>query len=139
MPETVEGHIWQALLSQLQVMAADIALPIAWPNKNFTAPADRKFLRVQHVPNSVTRTRIGSAEPHQRLGILLIAVHWPKNTFGVPVVEMAGQVAQHWPADLVMRSGDIAVRITQAPRVGDLMDEDAGVMIPVEIFWEAYA
>lgn len=139
MAETVEGHIWAALLSQLQVMAADIALPIAWPNKNFTAPADRKFLRVQHVPNTVTRRALGSNGAHRRIGILLITVHWPKDTFGVPLVEMAGKVAEHWPADLTMASGGVAVRITQDPQVGNLMDEDAGAVVPVEIFWECFA
>lgn len=137
MADTAEAQIMEALFARVGSLAFVPALPIAWPNLNFTPPSSQKFLRVVFVPNIANRLFIGSADPHQHLGLLQISVHWPKNQGETDPRDIAGKVAAHFPADL--RLAALGIRITKKPDVADLIVEDARVQIPITIEWECWA
>lgn len=134
---STESKIMAALFARAATLAP--ALPIAWPNLSFTKPADGKYLRVSFIPNTADRIFIGSTDPHRFLGMLQVDVMWPLGQGQTEPLERAGAVAEHFPADLRLTSDGVAVRVRKHPDVGPLLVEDAGVMVPVTIEYEAWA
>lgn len=138
-PTTVEGKIARAVTNRVTTLGLD--LPIAWQNVTFkpeTDAPDGKWLRVQHVPNTVERMQIASDGAHRFLGLLQVTVHWPKGDGEIEPREIAGQIVAHFPCDLTLTEDDVSVRITQRPRAGDMLIESAGAMVPVMISYECY-
>jgi len=136
MATTTEAAILEALFARVATLDVG-GLPISWPNLSFAPPDDGKFLRVAMIPNATDRLCIGSDDPHQHQGLLQVSVCWPIDKGEDAPREIAGQVAEHFPADLQL--GDLPVRVTQAPSVGPLMTETSRVQIPVTISWQAFA
>lgn len=139
MASGVDSKIMAALFGRLATLALSPALPIAWPNLSFTAPASKKFLRVQYVPNVTNRRFVNSDGRHEYLGLLQVSVQWPIGTGEAQPREVAGKVADQFPADLRLLIADGYVRIAQDATVSDLIVEDAQVQIPVIIQWSAWA
>jgi Bacteriophage related domain of unknown function len=141
MAQTVEGAAQEALFARLAALVLSPVHPVAWPNLVFTKPADNRFLEARFVPNSVIRLLIDSDGPHQRNGFLQVNVRDAPNK-GSVVVDVAGRVAAHFPADLQLQHvSGIVVRITAAAQVGPMMVEDTppGVMVPVLVPFEFWA
>lgn len=134
-----ETDIMAALFARLSTFAASPALPVAWPNIAFSPPADQRYLRVVFVPNAVNRLLIGSAGPHQHLGLLQVDVMWTKGVGEAGPRGVAGAIAAHFPCDLRVSAGALRVRIAKRPEVRDLIVGDARVQIPVMVEWEAFA
>ena len=132
-------NIEKALFARLNALVLSPVLPIAWPNKSFDKPADQKYLRAVFVPNTANRVLIGSAEPHQLLGLLQVSVYWTKNDGEIAARAIADAVAAHFSCDLRLTFGAQRVRITKQPDVRDMIVEDAAIQIPVMIAWEAWA
>lgn len=139
MADTTEGRIFAALMMRASGLSS-LGLPIAWPNVDFTPPADGKYLRIQHVPNATQRQWIASDGVHRYLGILQVSVFWPKgqNEGELRPREIAGQVAAHFPCDHLMTEDDVSVRVMERPTVADMLVEDSRVHIPVSIQWECF-
>lgn len=135
MATSPEGKIEAALMKR--VATNPLSLPIAWPNVDFNVPASRKYLRVQHIPNTVTRQHINSDGAHRFLGILQVSVHWPKDVGGIAPREAAGVVVAHFPCDLKLIEDGVEVRIMQRPTAEDVLIGDADVQIPVMIQYES--
>lgn len=138
MATTPEGCIFKALTDRAEGLSS-LGLPISWPNVDFTPPADQKYLRVQYVPNTTTRQWIASEGRHRYQGLFQVSVFWPKGPGEHAPREVAGQVAAHFPCDLIMVEDTIEVRVTERPHVADMLIEDAAVHIPVTAPFEAYA
>lgn len=139
MADATEVNIPQALMRRVGTLALNPPLPIAWPNLNFTVPADGKYLRVQHIPNVTQRLHINSDGAHRYLGLLQITVHWPKNRGEIEPRRIAAAIVAHFPCDLrLVEEGD-TVRITKRPAAADLMQDDAGTMIPVMVEYECFS
>lgn len=140
MAVTVEGAIQEALLARLATLVLNPVHPIAWPNNNFTKPTDNRFLEARFVPNATNRILISSG-PHQRLGFLQINVRDGLNK-GPRITEIAGLVAEHFPADLRLHHATgVSVRISAASEVGSMLVESnpPGVVVPILIPWECFA
>ncbi|TGV61118.1 hypothetical protein EN784_01585 [bacterium M00.F.Ca.ET.141.01.1.1] len=135
---SIETSIWLALKGRVQALVLSPALPIAWPNEDFTKPL-AGYLRVTHVPNINRRRLIGSTEPHQRFGLLQIDVFAKKNQDASVAAEIAGQVATWFPADLKLRYGVTTVRLTKAPDVAQAIADDTHWLTPITIAYEAFA
>ena len=135
---TVEAKIARAVT--LRVTTLGLGLPISWQNVDFSPATDAptgKWLRVQHVPNTVERMTFGDL--HRYRGLLQVTVHWPKGRGEIEPREIAGQIVAHFPANLTLTEGDLPVRIMQRPEARDMLIEDAGAMIPVMVQYEAWA
>lgn len=139
MADSVEVKILDALTKCLSALAIEPALPIAWPNVNFTPPKDRRYLRVQFVPNVVERRFIGSNEPHRYMGLYQVSVHWPQGAGEYAPRRVAAAIVSHFPTDLRLVEDDVEVRIVSRPMAADMLVEKAGVQVPVTIEYECWA
>lgn len=137
MPSTVESLILDALMAR--VNGIGIGYPVAWPNVDYTPPADQKYLAVAFLPNRNQRVAITTTTPHRRGGLLQVSVYWPRGKGIAAPLDIAGKVAEHFPADLILAAGGVTIRVTQAPDVAGLLHEDQAVQVPVSIYWEAFA
>ncbi|MBU1306331.1 MAG: DUF4128 domain-containing protein [Alphaproteobacteria bacterium] len=141
MAATVEGAIQEAMLARAASLVLSPVHIVAWPNVNFTKPSSNRYLEVKFVPNTTTRFLIDSSGPHQRMGFLQINIRDALSQ-GPRIVDVAGAVAAHFPADLVLSHAlGLTVRITAAPEVNDMMVETnpPGVVVPIMIPWECFA
>jgi len=135
---TTESTIESALFSRMAAFEASPALQVAWPNVSFQKPAGG-YLRVTHIPNASRRVFLASNAPHQRLGLLQVDVFVPKNQGASGATEIAGQVAQHFPADLPLRADGLTLRVAKAPDIGPALADDTHWQVPVTIRYEAFA
>lgn len=136
---SIETSIWLALKARVQALVLSPVLPVAWPNEAFSKPNTGGYLRVTHVPNMNRRLFIGSGDPHQRLGLLQVDVFAKKNQNVAVALEIAGQVAAHFPADLKMTAHGVTARVTRAPDVAQPIDDDTHVQVPVTVALEVFA
>jgi hypothetical protein len=137
---SVETNIQNALLKRVQSLTT--TLPIAWPNLDFTPPADGSpYLAVRILPNRNERVFLGSNDPTYRQGILQINVVTQYNKGPSASVETAGQIALHFPQDLVLRESGVNVQLTKAPDVGSAVANPNGTnwLVPISIYYEAFA
>lgn len=135
---TIETSIWLALKARAQALVLSPVLPVAWPNESFTKPKGG-FLRVTHVSNVNRRLFLGSSDPHQRLGLLQIDVFGKKNESVAVAVEIAGKVAEHFGCGTETWRDGLRVTVTKAPDVGQPIDGDSHVQVPVTIAYECFA
>lgn len=138
---TVETAIWLALRGRIETIPG--AMPMAWPNEAFTPPRDANgvsvpYLRIDMIPNTTQRVFIGSTDPHRYRGILQIGVMARLNQNLAVGMEIAGDVADHFPADLRLTAHDVTVRVTSHPSLGPAQPQATHLMIPVSIEFESY-
>ncbi|MDI1261737.1 MAG: phage tail terminator-like protein [bacterium] len=136
MPTTIEGHIEAALFARVASFLASPVLPVAWPNKSYEG---YRFLRVSHHPNRNNRLFLSGADPHQRVGFLMLSVFTPLDKGATTATELAGAVAAHFPADLELTSGPVTVQISVAPDLATALAETAHWHVPVTVRYECFA
>lgn len=137
---TVETSIWLALRGRVESLALDPALAVAWP-KEVYEPTGGPYIEVIHLPNTPRRLFLNGSEPHQRLGILQLTLIYPVSSKHdvVTDIEITGQIAEHFPAGLIVRRDGLAVTITQAPDIARGFQEDGYWRTPISIRWECFA
>jgi hypothetical protein len=143
---TVETAIWLALKGRVQTLPTSIVpqTSIAWPKKPFDKPQSggkpAPYIEVRLLPNRVQRLFIGSAEPHRRPGILQLDFMAPTNGLldDVQVIEMAGDIAAHFPTDLKLTAHGVTVRIEQAPDVMQGFADGAYWRTPISIRFQTF-
>lgn len=135
---TVEASIQTALLARAASLVLSPAHPVAWPNVSFTPPASKKYLRVSHLPNTTDRLFVGNADPHRHQGILQIMVCAPLNSGEAAARELAGVVANHFPAGLTLHSGGVQVKITKRANIASALVTNTELQIPVSIEYRAF-
>ena len=141
MATTTEGAIQEALLARVATLVLNPIHPVAWPNNTFVRPPNNRFLEVRFVPNGANRVLIDSDGPHQRIGLLQINVRDELNK-GPRVMDTAGLVAAHFATDMLLRHAiGLAVRITAAPDVSNMLVETTppGVLVAVMVPYEVWA
>src|SRR5690349_358560 len=135
---TIQSSIEMALFTRMASLTLSPALPIAWPNVSFSPPTTG-YLRVTHVPNIARRIFLNGSDPHQRLGLLQLDVFQPLNKGASAATELAGKVAEWFPADLKMATGAVTVRVTKASDIAQAIADDAFWFVPVTCQYEAWA
>ena len=139
---TIKTKIWLALRARVESLVLSPVHPIAWPNENFTPPASvlAPYLEVMHLPNTSDRLFINRGDANRYSGILQISAMYRLGTpHGETMAgEIAGLVAEHFPADLYMPYSDIRLRVTKDPDVaqGFRDDETQRWKTPVSIRYE---
>ena len=141
---SIETKIRQAIaarvatipLTDYDVVWTDGPLPEG--QQTYTPDPTKKYLRVTWTPNDTQRVFIGSKDPHRRPGVLQIDVFGTKAHPTALFIEAAGQVAEHFRADLVMEFQGVHVRVMKAPGVLAPF-VDVHVQVPTIIQVEAYA
>lgn len=139
MATTTEGKIHDALYARTVALATSLLLPLSWRGYDFTTPASGKWLRGEFFPNTTNRMTIGSDDPHQYLGLLQIAVHWPHGEGEAAMRDKAGQVIAWFPCDLRLFEDGVTVRVTKRPQAAEVFKTDEDLFIPVTVSFEAFA
>lgn len=118
-----------AIKARIEALAFSPAIPIAWPNKDYT-PTGERFLQVAIVPAPAQRMTIDAL--HRRAGSIVITVASKPNNGSGEGDGLADAVAAHFPADLRF-SG---IRITASPSIREGFIDGAFWRTPVVIPFE---
>lgn len=137
-PTTPEGYIYEALCVRLQSLVLSPVTPIQWPNLDFTPPEDRRYLRVQYLPNESERYLIDSDGPHRHVGIFQVTVVLQLQDGILRARDVASAVASHFSADTRMSYGGVVVRSMKRPSVAVSMNDGADLLTPVSVEYESY-
>lgn len=109
------------------------SLPVAYIDRAFTAPADRKYLEVVHIPNNRVGDYWGQEKNHR--GLLRLVLHWPKGDFGpyAPLTVLESVCA------FFTKGLDLSgVQIYALPDYIGAIREDDEVLYPVSIRYTSY-
>lgn len=135
---SIETSIFQAIKERVDTLPMKAAYPIVWStDESYQPDPSQSYLRVTWLPNINVRMFIGSTDPHQRPSILQIDVRGKKK-FGEDVaIEVAGQVASHFPADLPLFFDGGKMTVQRAPDLGPTF-VGTHIQVPVTIRLEAF-
>lgn len=115
---TIQTKIRKAIEGRVSSLPMAATYPIRWTDgPTFEPEPTDRYLRCTWTPNATQRELIGSKTPHRRPGVLQIDVFLPRHLDSARAVEIAGQVAEHFPADLRMAFHGAKVSVTKAPSV----------------------
>lgn len=137
-PQTPEGFLYEALSNRLKSLVLDPVMPIQWPDGDFVVPGNRRYLRVQFLPNETLRVVIDSDGPHQHMGIFQITINLPLKTRVLEAVDIGSAIASHFSADTKMIYAGVMVRSTKKPTVAPSMPDGADLLTPVSVEYESY-
>lgn len=122
-----------AIKARIEALAFTPAMPIAWPNKDYTPTGDR-FLQVAIVPAPAQRMTLDAL--HRRAGSVVITVASRLNNGSGEGDGLADAVAAHFPADLKLTAGTKRLRITEAPSIREGFNDNGFWRTPVVIPFE---
>lgn len=139
---TLEDKIETALLSRVNTLEFDDVVPIALPNNDFPPAGQDKpatYIEVRHFRNANSRLFLKGSAPHMRQGILQLTVKTPLNVGPRIANDLAGEIAEHFPADLALFLNGVKVTIQAAPDVLSADKTDISWEVPVSIRYEVFA
>ena len=131
-----DTKVMRALFARVGTLTFSPALPIAWPNKEFSPPAGNAWLRVNELPAGTQPFGL-PGDPTDRTGLMQIDVFRPLGEGHVTAKEVAGQIAAHFPAGRRLTSEGVSVKVTRA-ELGPVIRDDTRIMLPVTIYWRAF-
>ena len=142
---TIETNIERALWAR--VRSLPLALPFAWPNKEFPGQTSTgeeiakpaSYIEVEHFPNNNERQFLDGADPVWRTGFIQLLLITPHNKGGDASKELAGQIVEHFPADLSLVSENVRVKISSTPDVARGYQAGVSWNIPVTVYYEVSA
>lgn len=147
---TIETKIAQAI--QARVAALPLSYPVLWTDDAPASPPgtggqQAPYIEAHHEPNRTVRHFIGSTDPHERPGLLLLTLCWPIAKLGTgsgkthrdTIRETAGQIAAHFPTDLALDFQGVRVRVTKAPDVLGAYLDDAYQRTQVRVSYTSFA
>jgi hypothetical protein len=114
----IETQIWLALKARIDTLVTSPTMPKYDPDATFTPPSSggvlQPFILVSDVRNDNRRITIGPGL-HARSGTLMLSIHWPASNpiAHAALLQIAGKVAAHFPADLRMKYGSCCLRVTR--------------------------
>src|SRR5689334_13234896 len=113
MTTAVETIIAEALFARLAGVRFDPDLPIAWPNKEFRPPADRKCVRINDMPLPTQPFALAAGGTNEYSGLVQIDVFRPLGEGITEARKIAGAIAAAFePRTKLYREG-VTVKITQ--------------------------
>lgn len=131
------SDIFAALCSHLADLVLSPALPVAWPNVDFTPPANG-YLAASHFPASVNQIETGANGRDRYRGILQVSV-FKKHGIGAISGGMAAanSVAAHFDrGSYIETAGGLFVRIRSTPFVGPGFKDGSYWQTPVSVLYE---
>jgi hypothetical protein len=126
----------QLILEHAEAMViGSPALPIAYPDVNFTPPADGKYLRVDLFKNAPFWEGLSTGRIDQ--GLLQVMVVWPRGEGIIKPAEVAALVLEHWSKGTRMFGSGTGVKVNREPWVASPIPSDHETEMPVTIPWVA--
>jgi hypothetical protein len=147
---TIQTKIGIAI--QNRVASLPGSFPVLWTDDAPASPPvasgqPAPYIEAHHEPNRTVRRFLGSTDPHERPGLLLLTLCWPLAKVGTgsgkthkdAIREIAGKIAEHFPADLCMPFQGVSVRVTGAPSVLGSYRDDHYMRTQVRVTYQAFA
>lgn len=137
-----EARIAEALLSKLADLTLSPAIPVAYPNKNFSPTAGQTYLRASFITLPTEQPGLAHSSAKRYGGMLQVSVFAPINKGGlIDAAEIASQVVTHFARGTRMDSttGSPATVVLTVevgpmpPTVNSPMKEDAWWHQPISI------
>lgn len=135
---TVETSIQTALFTRMAQLVLSPVHAISWPNVNFVPPANKRYLRVSHLPNTTDRLYQGKNGSHRHQGILQVLVCGALNSGEAAARETAGIIANHFPPGLALHIGHAKVKVTKRANIASALITDTEIQIPVSISYRSF-
>lgn len=136
MANGIEAKIYNALAWHLSQLVFSPAIPVAWPNIDFTPPSSGKWIRLHQIPAPTVPLSVDTGGANEYLGVTQISVFWPLNTGLVQPKEVAAQIIDHFSRGTRIERESVTVEITQAYCSAPIYEDR--VMIPVTIFYRSF-
>lgn len=126
---------WIALKSRIDTLVTSPALTKAEPGQVID-PGNAPFLMISDARNPVIRNGVDPSL-HTYSGTLILSVRWPVKTpiAHAQLVEIGGDIADHFPADTMMFFGGECLRVI---RDAEMMQPDvdgAWRNVDVRVLW----
>lgn len=137
MTTDVETLIAEALFARVAGLRFDPNLPIAWPNKEFSPPADRKWLRVNDLPLPTQPFALAVGGTNEYTGLVQIDVFRPLGEGIGEARKIAGAIAAAFEPRTKLYGQGLTVKITQAS-LGPIVTDQVAMMLPVTVRWRAF-
>lgn len=138
---------WLALKARVDSLTLDTPIAAYEPGEIVTPPKDAAgplpFILLADVPNDPDRVGIsGGANgkvDHIRSGVLMLTLQWPiaRAITHARLKELAGQVAEHFPAGTCMTFGASRLRVTQDSAPMQPYVDGAYRVAVVRVFWSS--
>lgn len=131
----------QLILEHSESMAIDWpALPIAYPDVNFTPPvrpdgSAGPYLRLDLFNNAPFWEGLSSGRIDQ--GLLQVTVVWPRAEGRIKPAEVAALVMEHWKKLTILSGSGTRVKINREPWVSSPILSEHQTETPVTIPWNA--
>lgn len=135
---THNASIWLALKSRIDTLAPAPAMPIYEPDATVDSAAP--YILVSDVRAEPVRYGIsGGRDMHNFSGVLMLAIHYPvaRPISYTQLSQMAGVIADHFPADTRMRYGNTCLRVTQEPDVQQPYRDGTMRVCVVRVMWSS--
>lgn len=134
----INATIQNALFKKLNELVLSPALPVAWPNVDFTAPVGGKYLTVDLLPNTNLRLYQPNDSPHYRQGLLQVTVVAPLDSGTGYALGVADAIADHFPASLILYESGAKLGIQRTPDIAPPLRDDTTWRVPVTIRYELF-
>jgi len=143
---TPETETWLALKSRIDTLPIPADWEVYEPDVTVEPPHDEigplPYVLVSDVRNEHQRIGIsGNGKVrgvlHIRSGTLMLALHYPvaRPATYTQLVEMAGKIAAHFPADTRMKYGSTCLRVTQDADADQPYREGVDRVLIVRVRW----
>lgn len=119
-----------ALLTALQ--GVGLSIPIAWPGLVFNPPSDNLYVEPRIIANTPINYSVRSDADLEHRGIFRVLVHGSKGVSGLSLVVYVEQIIPSFAKNTLLTSGSTTVTMIAPPFVGDLVQSDNDVVLPVD-------
>lgn len=127
---------WFALKSRIDTLVTNPTLPRAEPGQ--VIDSSSPYLLISDARNPVQRLGIDT-DLHQYTGTLILSARWPIATAisHAQLVEIGGDIADHFPADTMMQYGGACIRVTENATMLQPDVDGAWRFVTVRVLWSS--
>lgn len=143
----VDTNINKALLDRVASLVLTNPLPVSWPNKAFPGktaldveiPMPPSYIEVDIQAHQNERMFLDGADPFWRTGFLQLMLVTPFDRGHDEPMEVAGEIADYFPADLKLVSENVVVKVSGAPDIARGYQTGISWNIPITVNYEVSA
>lgn len=135
MASDTDVNIAEGMFNALSEFAEDHspALPVAWPNKAFTAPTSGGYLSASFLPAQTFGFGVGGASSNQHRGIFQASVFWPENRMLPGALAIAGEIVTHFAKHSRIERAGTSILISDSPWISPHLAEPKWIQVPVNV------
>lgn len=132
----VETNIAGALGTRLSQLVLSPAVPISWPNLDFTPQG--AYLRPTLLPARTESMGVSFRAPNDHAGVYQVDVFWPVRENYLNAIECASKIIDHFKKGTKMVRSGISVWVDGPPWQSPHLQEPNWFHVPVNIPFRAF-